>query len=101
MTIQQVLYALTIQEYGSMKPPYEFQNLLLGNLTAKVSQVEDNPIFWNSLIPVPYQSLIHSFNIRESGSVLDNPCAVKMSVSCEESVVRSKGWEKVYLVWVE
>ena len=28
-----------------MKPPYEFQHLLLGNLTAKVSQVEYNPIW--------------------------------------------------------
>ena len=84
-----------------MKPPYEFQHFLLGNLTAKVSKVKDNPIFWNSLIPVPYQSLIHSLNIRESGSVFDYPCAVKMGVSCEEGVVRSEGGEKVYLVWVE
>ena len=33
--------------------------------------------------------------------MLDNPCAVKMGVSCEEGVVRSEGGEKVNLVWVK
>lgn len=89
------------QQDCSIKSPYEFQHLLLGDLTAKVTKVENNPIFWYSLIPVPYQGLIHGFNIREPGSVLDNPCAVKMGVCCEESVVRSEDGEKVYLVWVE
>ena len=96
-----VIMVYIYQQDGSMKSPNEFQHLLLGDLTAKVSKVENNPIFWYSLIPVPYQGLIHGFNIREPGSVLDNPCAVKMGVSCEESVVRSEGGEKVYLVWVE
>ena len=96
-----VIMVSIYQQDGSMKPPYEFQHLLLWDLTAKVTKVENNPIFWDSLIPVPDQGLIHTFNIRESGSVLDNPCAVKMGVSCEKGVVRGEGWEKVYLVWVE
>ena len=96
-----VIMVSIYQQDGSIKSPNEFQHLLLWDLTAKVSKVEDNPIFWDSLIPVPYQGLIHSFYIRESGSVLDYPCAVKMGVSCEEGVVRSEGGEKGCLVWVK
>ena len=96
-----VIMVSIYQQDGPMKSPNEFQHLLLGNLTAKVTKVENNPIFWYSLIPVPYQSLIHSLNIREPGSVFDDSCAVKMGVSCKESVVRSEGWEKIYLVRVE
>ena len=91
----------TNQQNCPMKPSYEFQYLLLGDLTAKVTKVENNPIFWYCLIPVPDECLIHCFNIRKPWSVLDYPCAVKVGVSSEEGVVRSEGREIVCLVWVE